>query len=305
MKDQTSIAVIVTSCRESIYVVIAHLAEGGTCRIAAVAGPRELQGRELAAHCQIPPERQFRELRELAQLQRLTDAVIAAIQDRERTEPALAFLRAGYHLLLEKPTAPTAPTAEVSRTIVEVVRKNQRIVAGSHALRSLPHFHKLREFLQAGVIGDLVCFRHFEGGFYRYQAHSHARGNWRTHRESSSMILAKSCHDLDILLFLTGLRDNRFDSFGSLRHFRCANQPAGVAERCLDCPLTQPCVYSAVTYHGRHPANGNHGWPQDNFTEAGLNRVLRKRPYECCVYACDNDVMDHQTVNFLFDNDVS
>ena len=211
MKDQASITIIVATCCGSIYVKLVHWAEGGKCRIVVVAELREFQGRKLAAHCQIPLERQFRELRELTQLPRLTDAVIAAIQDREHTEPAPAFLRAGYHLLLEKPMA---PIAKECRTIVEVARKNQRIVAGSHSLHYPPDFRKLREFLQSGVIGDLVCFRHFEGMFYWYQAHPH------------------------------------------------------------------------------------------DFAEAGLNRALREGSYECCVYTCDNDMMDHQTVNFRFDNDV-
>lgn len=297
MKKQVTIAVIGAGSRGTMYARLAHLAEDGKCRVVAVAEPRDLQRRELADYCQIPPEWQFRDWRELVQLPRLADAVIVATQDHEHTGPALAFLEAGYHLLLEKPMA---PTAEEYRAIVEVARKNQRIVGVSHVLRYTPYFRKLRDLLQSGLIGDLVSFRHFEGVVYWHQAKL---------RESSPMILAKSCHDLDILLFMTGLKCCRLNSFGALRHFIRVNQPVGAAEHCLDCPLAQTCVYSAVTYYRRHLADGNHGWPldiiTDDFTEAGLNRALREGPYGRCVYACDNDVVDHQTVNFLFDNDVS
>ncbi len=306
MKDQLSIAIIGAGSRGATYARLAHGAHAGRCRVVAIAEPRELQRCEIAEHCGIAPERQFRDWRELAAQPRLADAVIVATQDREHTEPALAFLRAGYHLLLEKPMAPTAAEC---RAIVATAEEHKRIVGVSHVLRYTSFYRKLRELLQSGVIGDLVSFRHFEGVVYWHQAHSYVRGNWRNTRESSPMILAKSCHDLDILLYLTGLGCRRLNSFGSLRHFTRANQPQGAADRCLDCPLAPSCVYSAVTYYGKHLADGNHDWPlnviTDDFTMAGLEQALREGPYGRCVYACDNDVVDHQTVNFLFDNDVT
>ena len=59
------------------------------------------------------------------------------------------------------------------------------------------------------------------------------------------MILAKSCHDMDILRWLAGDRCIKIQSFGSLDHFRRENAPEGAAERCLDgCACKDSCIYA-------------------------------------------------------------
>ena len=128
------------------------------------------------------------------------------------------------------------------------------------------------------------------------------------------MILAKSCHDMDILRWLAGDRCLKVQSFGSLDHFRRENAPAGAGERCLDgCACKEECLYDAekiyITGERCGIRHGKTGWPANVVTggpptEEALREALRTGPYGRCVYHCDNDVVDHQTVNALFANGV-
>ena len=51
------------------------------------------------------------------------------------------------------------------------------------------------------------------------------------------MLLAKSCHDIDLLQWLMKKKCTKIQSFGSLQYFRRENAPADAPERCIDgCP---------------------------------------------------------------------
>jgi predicted dehydrogenase len=135
------------------------------------------------------------------------------------------------------------------------------------------------------------------------------RGNWRNEHESSPMLLAKSCHDLDWLRYIVGATCRRVSSFGNLKHFRASERPEGASERCLDCTVENQCPYSAKRFYLQALQRGDHGWPlavvTQDFTEDGVTSALREGSYGRCVYACDNDVVDHQVVNLEFANGVT
>lgn len=276
------------------------------CEIVAVAEPLRQNREELVRRFSIPPENIFTDWTGMAAAPRLADAVIVATQDRMHVEPAVAFMEKGYHLLLEKPMAPTEAEC---RRIVETATRTGVIMAVCHVLRYNTYFRKLKELIASGVIGDLVTIRHVEKVGYWHQAHSFVRGHWRNSQESSPMILAKSCHDMDILNYLTGKRCLRLSSFGSLKHFKRSEMPAGATPRCLDCPHQTRCPYSAMEIYGKRLANKETGWPLSvvthEFTEADLLKNLREGPYGRCVYLCDNDVVDHQVVAMQFEDAIT
>src|SRR5262249_5815686 len=75
--------------------------------------------------------------------------------------------------------------------------------------------------------------------------------------------------------------------------------------RCLDCAVEPDCPYSAVRlYLGCLGDPERERWPLSvvapEATEAAVRRALREGPYGRCVYACDNDVADHQVVGIEF-----
>ena len=183
-----------------------------------------------------------------------------------------------------------------------------------HVLRYTPFYATIEALIRRGDIGKLETIDAVEHVAYWHQAHSFVRGNWRRTDETSPMILAKSCHDMDILRWLAGGRCLKVQSFGSLDHFRPENAPEGSAERCLDgCACADSCIFNAETIYitGKHCGirNGRTWWPNNVVaagvpTEEKLYEALRTGPYGRCVYRCDNDVVDHQTVNLTFENNV-
>ncbi len=97
-------------------------------------------------------------------------------QDQQHTAPALAAMRAGYDVLLEKPMA---TTAEECRLLVHTSEALGRQLHISHVMRYTRHFSLLREIMQSGRLGQIVTVDHRENVSFYHMAHSFVRGNWR------------------------------------------------------------------------------------------------------------------------------
>lgn len=274
--------------------------------IAAVADARPTVRARFAARHSIPADRVFTDWRELAAHGRLADAVIVATLDADHLAPARTFAEQGYDILLEKPIAPTE--AE-STAIGEAAARTGAVIAVCHVMRYTRYTEQLRALLPQ--IGDIVSVEHLEPvGAYHF-AHSFVRGNWRRTDETAFSLLTKSCHDIDWLGHVIGRRVLRTSSFGGLAHFRPENRPAEATDRCLDCPLQNLCPYSATTLYRDGLREG--GTKQyftrvmtaGDLTEEAVTRALAEGPYGRCVYACDNDVADHQVVSLEYEGGVT
>ncbi len=276
-------------------------------RIIAVAEPRDFQRAELSRRHGIPPENQFKDWREMLSLPRIADAVIIATTERLHTEPATAAAAAGYHILLEKPMA---STIEECQTIVKAVRDAGVLFAVCHVLRYASFYQKIKEIIDSGDLGEVCSIQHFEGVSWWHFAHSFVRGNFGNEGRSSFVLLAKCCHDVDILRWWIGKHCESVSSFGTLKHFRKEAAPPNAALRCMDCELADAgCAYSAKKYYFDRLNHAPFQWPLKMVIErpdaAELEEALRTGPYGRCVYHCDNDVVDTQVVNFAFADGVT
>lgn len=236
---------------------------------------------------------------------RVANAVVIATPDAEHVAPAKAALALGYDVLLEKPIA---PTLEGVRELARFEATARGRVTVAHVLRHAPFFATLKALVASGRIGDLVQVVHTENVGYWHFAHSYVRGNWRKEADASPMLLAKACHDLDLIRWLVDRPCERVASFGGLHHFRTANAPVGSTERCLDgCAVERACPYSARRIYLER-FGGEARWPNTvvvaDPTPERVERALRSGPYGRCVYRCDNDVADHQTVALSFQGGV-
>jgi len=300
MTRPVSLLVIGAGGRGTQYATFAQ-----TCpdraRVVGVAEPRPFYRDRLVRTHGIPPSRVFTDWRQAADRPRFADAVLICTQDAMHADPAVAFAEKGYAILLEKPMAPNPADC---RRITDAVLRAGILFAVCHVMRYTAYTRCLRQLLDQGVIGDLVSVQLLEPVGYWHQAHSFVRGAWRNSLETSPMLLAKSCHDLDWLRHIMGVPCRRVSSFGSLFHFRSENRPAGSADRCLDCAVEPHCPYSALKIYLGRLARGHTGWPVNVVapepTEATVREALRTGPYGRCVYACDNDVVDHQVVALEF-----
>lgn len=274
-----------------------HLAE-----LVGIAEPKENSRQSLVREHDIPRANVHADWRDLARQKRIADAAIIATQDHLHVEPTVALAAKGYNILLEKPMAPDEAGC---RRIIEAITAHGVLFSVAHVLRYTPYTIKLKKILDSGVIGDIVSIQHLEPVGYWHQAHSYVRGNWRKESESSSMLLAKSCHDLDWIKYIMGSKCIAVSSFGSLKHFRKTEKPAGAGERCLNCSFESGCPYSARKIYLKRVEKGQVEWPVNVLTEdvsyEGVQAALRDGPYGRCVYECDNDVVDNQVVNMLFE----
>lgn len=279
------------------------LAHGEKVQFVAVAEPNlESRERFQKAH-DIPEDRSFANWKDLLNQPRLADAVIISTPDDMHFKPTMAAIKKGYHILLEKPMA-TDPAECI--TMGEYAKQQERVFAICHVLRYADFFRKIKTFLDSGRIGNLISIQHNENVGYRHYAHSYVRGNWRNSDLSSPMILAKSCHDMDILLWLVGADCENVSSFGELGYFKTENAPKDAPLRCTDgCPAEPACPYSAQ----KHYLTDNLDWltttiSMDTSIEA-RRKALEEGPYGRCVFHCDNNVVDHQVVNIEFKNSVT
>lgn len=279
-------------------------------RIVAGADVRPEQLALLRERHGVPEAGCFASAGELLAQPRLADVMIIATQDRQHVPQALAALDKGYHLLLEKPIS---PSLEECRQLVEKARETRRAVVVCHVLRYTRFYSALEALLRRGEIGKIETIDAVEHVAYWHYAHSFVRGNWRRSDETSPMILAKSCHDMDILRWLAGERCLRVQSFGALDHFRAENAPQGAGTRCLtDCGCRESCPYDAEKIYFTNVHSGleavGKGWPcnvlASDPTPESIRAALETGPYGRCVYHCDNDVVDHQTVNLEFANNI-
>ena len=238
------------------------------------------------------------------------DLLVIATMDADHVRQAVKALSLGYDLLLEKPVSDKREELE---ELLAAQKKYGGKVVVCHVLRYAPAFVKAAELLKEGRIGKLVAIQSLEQVAYWHEAHSYVRGNWRSRKDTAPMILAKCCHDLDLLQYYANSRAKSVSSVGDLVWFKPENAPAGAAKRCLDCKYVETCPYSAKRIYvdtwkagGQLPAV----WPQTQITseypltEEKLYRAIREGAYGRCVYFCDNDVVDHQLTDIVFENGV-
>lgn len=272
-------------------------------KIVALADPVEEKLAAAAEKYGVGADMCFATAEEMLERERLADVLFLCTMDKQHHDQAIAAMEKGYDLLLEKPISPDA--AECIH-IADTAARLGRQVSVCHVLRYTPFYSAVKAQIDSGALGDIVSVQATEQVGFWHQTHSFVRGNWRNSDETSPMILQKSCHDMDILLWLIGKRCVSVSSVGSLTEFRADRAPAGAGERCTDCPIESECIFSALNFYTTNLKNGNTGWPVDivmmNPTDEGLREKLKTSPYGRCVYRCDNNVVDHQAVQLLMED---
>jgi predicted dehydrogenase len=242
---------------------------------------------------------------------KLADALVVSTQDRDHFGHAMKGLQNGYHILLEKPVSPFYEEVE---TLYKTAKEKNLHVVVCHVLRYSNFYNTIKKVLDEGKIGDIVGINQTENIGYWHFSHSYVRGNWRKESETSPSILAKCCHDLDIIYYFTGKKCVSLDSNGSRKLFLPQNAPHGSTDYCLsgctcrkECPFDVRKLYYGVTRHTFPLMIVNKTLitkkPKASLKE--FKEVLKTSPYGRCVYRCDNDVMENQVVNMKLEDGVT
>jgi predicted dehydrogenase len=307
MSRQVTVAVVGAGHRSRLYSRWA-LDHPDKMKVVAVAEPDAVRRAALADEHRVPAGMRFASWEGLLAGGKVADAVINGTMDRLHYASSMALIGAGYHVLLEKPIAMTEPEV---RGLIAAAGAHGRTVMICHVLRYAPFYATIKELIVGGRIGEIVSIHTGENVSYHHMATAFVRGRWRREDQSSPMMLAKCCHDLDILAWLmSGVPVRTVASAGALSQFRVENAPPGSTDRCLNgCAVEATCPYSARMYvaNGMWPA---YAWESiehiGNPTEDDKVESLKtNNPYGRCVWRCDNDVVDHQSVLVQFENGVT
>lgn len=269
--------------------------------VADVVDIKRQQAKELFG---LSDDQIFSDWKEVADKPKLADVAIIATQDNMHYEPALMCIEKGYDILLEKPMAPTA--RECKEIAAAAEKKGVKVIV-CHVLRFTEFYKKVKDIIDSGTLGKVMSMDCLECVGNLHQSHSFVRGNWNNKEKSAPMILAKSCHDTDLIQWLLGTECKKIQSFGSLSHFNSENRPEGAPDFCIEgCPHADTCYYNAVKLYYDDKENlWFRGVATDNMidpTDEEVKAAITTGPYGRCVYACDNNVVDHQVVNMEFED---
>lgn len=274
-------------------------------QIVGVADQDASRNGRFARKHKISAENRFYNWQDVFSREKFADAVIIATPDALHVGPCLLALDKGYDVLLEKPIALTEADC---RKILEKSRATGRIVGVCHVLRYSPYFRQLKEIITSKTIGEIVSVQHMEPIGFSHMAHSYVRGNWHNSNTTSPIILAKSCHDTDILRWLINEPIEDLQCFGDLRHFKLENAPPGSTERCTDgCAVEDSCPFSALQIYYRDRKRlyvfdlpeKRRNW------DYIILKKLKTTDYGRCVYSMDNNQPDHLTVNMRFGKNIT
>ncbi len=272
--------------------------------VVAVAEPRQAYRKSMQEKHRISDANCFSSWEEFVAADKLCDAVVIATMDQDHVGPAVACMDKGYHMLLEKPMA---VRLEDCQRIAAAQTRNGVIASVCHSMRYHKGFAMVKDIIDGGRIGAIHTVDLLEQVAFWHHAHSYVRGNWGNEEKSSFMLMAKSCHDIDYLTHLIGRNCLRVSSFGGLSHFRKENAPEGATARCTDgCAVEQTCAYSAIKayVHADRDVWPANACSHDHSAEAHLE-AIKTGPYGRCVYACDNDVVDHQVVAMEYEDNIT
>lgn len=280
----------------------------GCFKVVGVAEPVENRNDYIKSLYSVPDSECYNSWEQILDRPRFADFAVIATQDDMHFEPAMKAIELGYNLLLEKPIS---PSPEECKLIAQAAEKKGVKVVVCHVLRYTPLFSKVKDLILSGEIGEVISLELLEPVGIRHMSHSFVRGHWRNKEQSSPMILAKSCHDMDLVQWLIGKPCKKVQSFGSLRYFKPENMPKGAPERCIDgCPHAKECIFNTAKLYQGEDAEGG-GWfrraaTEKVFpTEADVEKAMHDGNYGRCVYRCDNNVVDHQVVNMEFEDGVT
>ena len=274
--------------------------------IAGLCDVNGLRLKEAAKRYSVPEDRCFDNLADLLAAGIEADFVINATMDQMHYETTVALIEAGYSILLEKPVTGSP------RELLDIERraKNKGIhIFVCHVLRYTPFYRKIKELLNAGRIGGIIAIEMNEHVWHGHFVNAYVRGKWRKEAEcGSGFLLAKCCHDTDLMCWLNNTTTpEKVSSFGS-RSFYCPeNAPKGSSEYCYNCPVKDNCLFDAMKFELVMDCCPQYTWLNtgkaiNEMTTEEKTEYLKNSEFGKCVFKTDMDIVDRQCVSVEFKN---
>jgi predicted dehydrogenase len=308
MNNKPVTAIIVGAGHRSLVYSKLALTNPELLKIVGVADPNPVRRKQCMKLYGFGEDMCFESAQELAEKGKLADTIINGTMDEVHIETSVPLLNAGYDMLLEKPFA---VNEEEMRTLVDCAKKNGSKVMICHVLRYTPFYYGIKERVASGEIGDIINIQTSEHVSYHHLSTSYVRGKWaNSDKCHTSMLLAKCCHDIDIMMWLmSDTKPEKICSFGGKYQFKPENAPEGAGTVCMrDCPLVDTCDFSTKRLYIDHPDRWSfYVWDalehiDEPTIEDKIALMKSDNRYARCIYKCDNNIVDHQSVMVEFAN---
>lgn len=282
----------------------------GLMEIVAAVDPDEVRLAYVQERFGVKPEMCFRSQNPLLEKGRIGDCVINGTMDQLHMETAVPFLKQGYHMLLEKPIVNNRKDL---LELYRISRENGCKLMTCHVLRYAPFYRKIKELILQGELGEIVNIRTDERVGVFHSSVSFIRGKWNRESEcGSSLLLAKCCHDIDLLCWLNDAsKPKEVYSQGGRNFIVSEKAPKGAGTRCLvDCPeeVRKKCIYDVQSMYLDNCMLPWYPWQctgknwQDVTMEEKVDSLKTYNPHGVCAYKAGGDLVDHQNVSVKFEN---
>lgn len=272
------------------------------CEIVAVAETKKGRRDLFSKKYNIKEELIFESAEGFFKEDKISDAVIISTNDDRHYNLTKLALEKGYNVLLETPMANSLDGLVNLKEISKIHDDKVFMICNSY--RYTVFFNKLKEIIESKELGNLVNIEYNNSIGYTNYIHKYVRGNWRNSSDTSPLILSESCHDMDILLYLTGKKCKKISSFGNLKHFNSNSFRLSLSENCYLCSEEEFCPYSCKKSYLENESIYNHA-VHIKPTKENLDTILKEGPYGRCVYRCDNNVVDNMVCIMEFDNNIT
>lgn len=312
MNNNKEITVVVIGCGDRATV---YCEEGvnqlGLMKVVAAIDPDPERLRYMRENFNVPEEQCYTDMHEVLKQGKIADCVINGTMDKLHVETTIPFLEQGYDMLLEKPI--TSDKDELL-AIRDTAQKNGCKLLICHVLRYSPYYRKIKEMIASGIIGEVMNIQTTERVGAFHSSVSYVRGKWNSEKEcGSSLLLAKCCHDIDLICWLNNVSTPvSVQSDGGRDYFLPEKAPKGSGTRCLvDCPkeIRDNCVYDVQSMYLDNCALPWYPWQctgknwQEVTHEEKVESLKTYNPHGRCVYKCEEgDIVDHQNVMIHFEN---
>ena len=254
----------------------------------------------------LPDDRLYSSLDEFLRQDIGCDVVINGTMDEQHYPTSMALLKRGYNILLEKPV--TAKPEELTDIVAAAEKYGCKVIV-CHVLRYTPFYRKIKEIIDSGEIGKIMDMQLNEHVWHGHFVNAYVRGKWRSEKEcGSGLLLAKCCHDTDLMCWLNNnTAPEEVSSFANRAFYCPENAPEGSTEYCKDCPVKDKCIFDAYKFELKLDCCPQYTWaeinkPLDEITEDMKKKFLAENEYGKCVYKTDMDIVDRQCVSVNFKN---
>lgn len=301
---QIKAAVIGYGDRGSIYSSYSLL-EPDKLKIVAVVDVNEFRLAKAQKTYSLSNDALFKNVDELLSSDIDVDLYINATMDQLHYEVLKKLLSTGKAVLTEKPIVNNEPQL---LELEDLAYKNHTQVFVGHVLRYTPFYKRIKELVMRGEIGDIRTIEMVEHVGCGHYAGSYIRGRWRSEKEcGSTMLLAKCCHDFDIMCWINNVSAPKYvSSFGGRYYFKEENAPEGATDFCYKCPHEKNCYYSAIKMYFESNFSCELTYTKLNkeeISDEDKMQFLKTDDFGRCVYKIkESDVVDRQVVSIEFAN---